>query len=131
MDRMDGLNRDLANELSEPLQLGIGIHAGDAIVGTMGPPNVQNFSTIGDNVNAAAGIENLSKTYGCALVISAAVAELGTSDLPGHETEVRGCGGIVAVFAVEGPRRIPGVTEIRSGASGGGRRSAGRDWRIA
>ncbi len=119
MDRMDALNRDLAVELSEPLRLGIGIHAGEAIVGTMGPPNAQNFSAIGDNVNIAARLENLSKEYGCTLVISEAAAEaaeLDMSDFPRHEAEVRGRGGMVAVFAVQDPRRIPGVAEMGGAA---------------
>ena len=126
MDRMDALNRDLAVELSEPLRLGIGIHAGDAIVGTMGPPNAQNFSAIGDNVNVAARLETLTKAYDCALVISEAAAEaaeLDMSDFPRHEAEVRGRGGMVAVFAVEDPRRIPGVAEMRPAA--GADRQAG------
>ncbi len=38
------------------------------------------------------------------------------SDFPRHEAEVRGRGGMVAVFAVEDPRRIPGVAEMRSDA---------------
>ena len=129
MDRMDVLNRDLAIELSEPLRLGIGIHAGDAIVGTMGPPNAQNFSAIGDNVNVAARLESQSKVYDCALVISEAAAEtaeLDMSDFPRHEAEVRGRGGMVAVFAVEDPRLIPGVAEMRGGAGADPRSGAPR-----
>ena len=36
--RIDILNQQLQQEFGESVQMGIGIHGGEAIVGTMGPP---------------------------------------------------------------------------------------------
>ena len=49
--RLSSLNVRLEGELAEPLRVGIGIHCGDAIVGTMGPTKSPNLSAVGDNVN--------------------------------------------------------------------------------
>jgi adenylate cyclase len=38
---LETLNAELAMELTAPLRMGIGIHFGDAIVGTMGPPGAR------------------------------------------------------------------------------------------
>ena len=48
--RMDRLNHSFESELGRKLRIGVGIHSGEAIVGTMGPPARQILSSIGDNV---------------------------------------------------------------------------------
>ena len=73
--RLERLNERLGAELSEPLRMGIGVHAGEAIVGTMGPPSSPNLSAVGDNINIAARLEQQTKALGCSLVISVTVAE--------------------------------------------------------
>ncbi|MFQ6022871.1 MAG: adenylate/guanylate cyclase domain-containing protein [Acidiferrobacterales bacterium] len=110
--RLKALSERLAEELSEPLRIGIGIHSGDAIVGTMGPPSSPNFSAIGDNVNIAARLEDQSKVYDCTLVVSAITAERAGIDLsrfPRYEAPVRGRGEPVTVYAVPDPVDIPGL----------------------
>src|SRR3954468_9932276 len=69
--RVDVLSRNLAADLAEPLKIGIGAHAGLAIVGTMGPPEAPIYSAIGDNVNIAARFEGMTKAYTCGMVVSA------------------------------------------------------------
>ena len=108
--RLSNLNARLAGELAEPLRIGIGIHCGDAIVGTMGPPKSPNLSAVGDNVNVAARLESQSKTLRCTLVVSTALARAAGVDLSGHplhEAELRGRGASVQVHAVGDPREIP------------------------
>lgn len=104
--RLGGLNRRLASELDEPLRMGIGIHCGEAIVGTMGPPASPNVSAIGDNVNVAARLEAMTKDLDCPLVASLdAVARAGidASALPRHDAVVRGRAEPVTVVAVADP----------------------------
>lgn len=55
--RTEDLNKRFAGELLEPLAMGFGIHGGDAIIGTMGPPATPILSAIGDNVNIATRLE--------------------------------------------------------------------------
>ena len=52
--RLDQLNHQLRDELSNPLRIGLGIHYGEAIVGAMGPPRSQIITAIGDTVNTCA-----------------------------------------------------------------------------
>ena len=67
--RINDLNQKLKNELKEPLRIGIGVHCGQAIVGTMGPPTSPNYSAIGDCINAAARLEGKTKELECILVV--------------------------------------------------------------
>ena len=109
LKRLEGLNRRLAKELKEPLRMGIGIHCGDAIVGTMGPPTAQNFSAIGDDVNVAARLESLTKQYGCALIISEAAAECAGADATGltsHVADVRGRDGDIPIYTLDDPAAL-------------------------
>jgi adenylate cyclase len=107
--RMETLNRTLAADLAEPLRIGIGIHAGVAIVGTMGPPDAPIYSAIGDMVNTAARLENMTKAFGCTLVVSdAALKEAGfqAGEAVLHQVRVRGKSQRLAVYAVNDPRAL-------------------------
>jgi adenylate cyclase len=87
------LNQSLANDVAEPLRIGIGIHAGPAIVGEMGHGRATSVTAVGDTVNTASRLETLTKEYGCQLVISDAVARYAQLDVEGferHEIEIRG-----------------------------------------
>ena len=68
---VDGLNERLAGELETPLEIGIGIHTGLAIVGRMGPPKTPIISAVGDSVNTAARLERTAKELSVPLVVSA------------------------------------------------------------
>jgi len=73
--RVTALNEALSSELPFPLRVGIGIHTGEAIVGSMGPPRAQITTAIGDTINIAARLEGLTKEYGVPLIVSAHAAE--------------------------------------------------------
>jgi len=109
--RLTALNERLGVELREPLRIGIGIHCGEAIVGTMGPPSSPNLSAIGDNINIAARLEALTKDYDCTLVVSAVAAQCAGVDLsrfPAHQARVRGRDEPVDVYAISDPAEISG-----------------------
>ncbi len=107
--RLDELNRRFANDLPEPLRMGLGIHCGEVIVGSMGPPTAQAFTAIGDAVNVTARLEALTKDFGCALVLSEEAAAHAGFDMSGCEkrtTGVRGRVGEINVYAVADPRAL-------------------------
>ncbi len=59
-----------------PFAVGIGIHTGEVMVCSMGPGRSSEMTVIGDTVNVAARLEARSKEHGCALVVSAATADV-------------------------------------------------------
>jgi len=68
--RVEKLNQQLQQEFNESVQIGIGIHGGDAIVGTMGPPSTPLLTAVGDNINIAARLEAKTKELNCDLIVS-------------------------------------------------------------
>ena len=91
--RIDKLNEQLKREFGESIQMGIGIHGGDAIVGTMGPPKTPLLTAVGDNVNIAARLESQTKEIGCDLIVSVSTLETESIDFPAdnvRQVEVRG-----------------------------------------
>ena len=104
--RIGALNARLAPELAAPLRIGIGLHAGVAIVGAMGPPAAPIISAIGDTVNSAARLENLTKQFGVTLVVSTdtlRLAGIALPEIPVHRVEVRGRAQQLEVLAIEDP----------------------------
>ena len=91
--RVEELNRQLGQEFNETLKIGIGIHGGDAIVGTMGPPSTPLLTAVGDNINIAARLEAKTKELECDLIVSIATLEAAGIEYDGdsvHQVEVRG-----------------------------------------
>ena len=68
--RLDLLNDELAPELQSPLQVGIGIHVGVAVVGWLNNADVRSLQFLGDVGNVAAKLEDQTKQLGCTLVVS-------------------------------------------------------------
>ena len=107
--RLAALNETMEPELGESLRMGIGIHCGEAIVGTMGPPDSPILSAVGDTVNVAARLEAMTKDYQCGIVISRVVAEasgLDLSSFPMHAADIRGRDRQIDVYAIDDPDRL-------------------------
>ena len=58
-----------------PLNIGIGIHVGDTMVGIIGDANRIQADALSDHVNLTARLESLTKYYGVSLLISGDVVE--------------------------------------------------------
>ena len=112
-ERLHHLNDTLQKELRQPLKMGIGIHYGEVIIGSMGPPEAQNVSAIGDSVNISARLEALTKEFNCDLVISEAAARAANLDLSSlnrHVTPVRGREQSITIYAIQDPRTVLHIT---------------------
>ena len=64
------LNRTMEAVGRPPLKIGVGIHTGPAVVGSIGSPQRLEFTAIGNTVNIAARIEQLTKLTGCSVLLS-------------------------------------------------------------
>ena len=90
---VDELNHFLSHDLREPIRFGIGIHGGEVIIGDIGYRDHMVFTALGDAVNVAARLQDMTKSLACEAVISEEVritAGLAGNDLPQQEVTIRG-----------------------------------------
>ena len=90
---VDQMNRQLKADLREPIQYGIGIHGGEVIVGDIGYRDHMVFTALGDPVNVAARLQDMTKALASEVVISdevRATAGLAADALPQQEVPIRG-----------------------------------------
>lgn len=98
MDELEIFNRRRESTGLPKIEIGIGIHTGDVILGYIGSNRRMDFTAIGDTVNTAARLESFSKTVDASIIFSEAVVEqlegkipckqLGEATLKGKEQSV-------------------------------------------
>jgi len=68
--RLQELNERRESEGAEPLRHGIGIHTGPALAGIVGSRHKISYSLVGDTVNIASRIQDLTKELGQDIIMS-------------------------------------------------------------
>lgn len=72
MSSLQDINHYLETQGQAPLAMGIGIHTGPAVVGSIGSPSRREYTAIGDTINIAARVEALTKKLGEPLLLTEA-----------------------------------------------------------
>jgi adenylate cyclase len=107
---IDELNQFLSHDLIEPLHFGIGIHGGEVIIGDIGYRDHQVFTALGDAVNVAARLQDMTKGLECEVILSEEVyktARLPADLLPQQELPIRGRAESMIVRIVADAKMLP------------------------
>lgn len=124
LESLERLNLARQATGAEPLRVGIGIHAGTAIVGNIGASHRREFTAIGDTVNVASRLQSLTRDLDTDILVSEAVRELVASApeiaadftlAPAGEAPVRGRVQPVALYIPTAAGLTPEYPEPRRG----------------
>jgi len=111
---VDELNQFLSHDLREPLRFGVGIHGGEVIIGDIGYRDHMVFTALGDAVNVAARLQDMTKSLSCEVVFSEEVrktAGLPPDTLPQHDVDIRGRAEPMVVRAVASAKSLSALVE--------------------
>jgi adenylate cyclase len=106
---VEHLNYQFATELREPIQFGIGIHGGDVLIGDIGYRDRTVFTAIGDAVNVAARLQDMTKSLGCKVIITDEVCRTAGIDgdaLPQTQVAIRGRDEMMAIRTAVDPTTL-------------------------
>jgi adenylate cyclase len=111
---VDRMNHQLASDLPEPIQYGLGIHGGEVIIGDIGFQDHTVFTALGDPVNVAARLQDMTKSLNCKAIISEVVfvtAAVATDALTRKEVAIRGREESMIVRIADDPSVFAGLLE--------------------
>ncbi|HEU0081443.1 MAG TPA: adenylate/guanylate cyclase domain-containing protein [Bradyrhizobium sp.] len=108
------MNHELASELQQPVQFGIGIHGGEVIIGDIGFRDHTVFTALGDPVNVAARLQDMTKAHNCSVIISEEVyrrAGIAPDRLARTEVSIRGRDQAMTVCTVSEPALLASLLD--------------------
>ena len=108
-------NNDRIARGKEPIKVGMGLHKGSVISGTIGSSERVEYTVIGDNVNMAARIEASTKSFGADILLSEELARAVHEHViikQAGSVEVKGKVEPLKLFTVHGYRNADGTFEL-------------------
>ena len=111
---VEHMNYQFAGDLRDPIQFGIGIHGGEVIIGDIGYRERTVFTALGDAVNVAARLQDMTKTLDCKVIVSDEVyrkAGISSDVLTLSNVEIRGRDQPMAVRTGVDPTMLSGLME--------------------
>ena len=115
------MNHEFASELQEPIQFGIGIHGGEVIIGDIGFRDHMVFTALGDAVNVAARLQDMTKTLNCIVVVSEEVcknAGVAADGLLRTDVSIRGRDQPMIICTAADPTLLAGLLEEQTAPVG-------------
>src|SRR6266404_1005521 len=112
------MNHEFATELQEPIQFGIGIHGGEVIIGDIGFRDHTVFTALGDPVNVAARLQDMTKAHNCTVIVSEEVcrnAGIASDRLDRTEVSIRGRDQPMTVCTATDPTRLASLLGEQAG----------------
>jgi adenylate cyclase len=111
---IEELNQFLSHDLHEPIRFGIGIHGGEVIIGDIGYRDHMVFTALGDAVNVAARLQDMTKSLACEAILSEEVritAGVAAESLPEQEVTIRGRSGPMIVRTVDAAKKLSALVD--------------------
>jgi len=111
---VDELNEVLSHDLRQPIRFGIGVHGGEVIIGDIGYRDHIVFTALGDAVNVAARLQDMTKTLACEAIVSEEVrrtAGLRDDALPQQEVAIRGRDEPMVVRVIADSRELSALVD--------------------
>jgi len=103
--RIKRLNAEWEAQGRRPMNVRLGVHCADVVVGNIGSAERLSYTVMGDGVNIAARLEGLNKEFGTSVCISDALYQ-GVRDRvvarPIQRIAVRGRSGEFMVYELQG-----------------------------
>ena len=120
LERVETLNQENANDPTIPqLRIGVGIHTGSLMAGSIGSASRQEYSVIGATVNLASRLESLNKPFKTEILMSQATRDMVAKDFTGirplGNAKVAGLEDEIAIFTIEPQQKYRAVNEILTG----------------
>ena len=97
-------NASLVSEGRKPIYIGMGLHYGPVVAGTIGSESRMEYSVIGDTTNTAARVESATKEFGTDFLVSESLLERARTTYLVEQVEARlkGKQDVVKMFKVHG-----------------------------
>jgi len=105
LEHMRTFNQTLKDQGRAPIQVGIGVNSGPAVVGSLGSPQRMQYTAIGDTANVASRVEGLTKVVGKPLVFTQRTRDMlpeGWPICPLEPQRVKGQADPIKLYTIEG-----------------------------